>query len=147
MNRQVQTGGRHYCHPVWIRRQGLQYRRLDVAAVGGVVFGDEIGSDSDVVGSLDARGEFVDHHGVFSVAVDDDGGSIGRQVVAGNHFHGRRGAAGVAGGVTHREGDGGGAHGEYAQRIVADTAGQVTIVIVDCCSAGEEGLDIGIGGR
>ena len=147
MNRQVEAGGRRYCHPVWIRRQGLQYRRLDVAAVGGVVFGDQIGSDTDIVRSLQACGEFVDHHGVFGVTVDDDGGSVGRQVVAGDHFHGRRGAAGVAGGVTHREGDGGGAHGKHARCIVADTTGKVTVVVVRGRGAGEEGLDIGVGDR
>ena len=111
------------------------------------MFGDEIGSDTDIVGGLEACGEFIGDNGVFGVVVDDDGGGVGRQVVAGDHFHGRRGAAGVAGGVAHREGDGGGAHGEHARRVVADATGEVTVVVVRGRGTGEEGLDVWVRGR
>ena len=147
LNRQIEAGGGCHRHPGRIRGQGLQHWGLDVTAVGSVVFGDKVGRDTDVVGGPEAGGEFVDHHGVFGVAVDDDGGGIGRQVVAGDHFHGRRGAASVAGGITHREGDGGGAHGEYAQRVVADSTGELTVVVVRGRGAGEEDLDGRIRGR
>ncbi len=147
MNRQVETGGGGHRHPSRIGGQGLQHRGLDVVAVGGVVFGDQIGSDTDIVDSLDACGEFIDDHGILSGAVDDDGCGVGRQGVAGDHFHGRCRSAGVAHGVADREGHDGGAHGKHARCIVADAAAQVTVVVVRGRCTAKEGLDFRIRGR